>query len=170
MSVGLSFRQTSTVIGQHKDVFGNGKLVGLNDHKVGKMVRVNVGANLHVLLDVLNHHDVWVFSFVGDGSTHQGVSFFDVHIRVCVGGLMFNIHLVVIPFYDRHSAVNIYKMICKLLDQLCSSWRHKLLSISTDGENTMTGWKGGFLTFMDKESAIEVLRVWCLAHQMDLVI
>lgn len=24
MSVGLSFRQTSTVIGQHKDVFGNG--------------------------------------------------------------------------------------------------------------------------------------------------
>jgi hypothetical protein len=34
------------VIGQHKDVFGNGKLVGLNDHEVGKMVRVNVNANL----------------------------------------------------------------------------------------------------------------------------
>jgi hypothetical protein len=45
-SVDLSFRQTSTVIGQHKDVFGNGKLMGLNDHKVGKMVRVNVDANL----------------------------------------------------------------------------------------------------------------------------
>jgi hypothetical protein len=45
-SVGLSFRQTSAVIGQHKDMFGNGKLVGLNDHEVGKMVRVNVGANL----------------------------------------------------------------------------------------------------------------------------
>jgi len=45
-SVGLLFRQTSAVIGQHKDVFGNGKLVGLNDHEVDKMVRVNVGANL----------------------------------------------------------------------------------------------------------------------------
>jgi hypothetical protein len=34
----------------------------------------------------------------------------------------------------------------------------------------MTGWKGGFVTLMDKESANEVLRVWCFAHQMDLVI
>jgi hypothetical protein len=34
----------------------------------------------------------------------------------------------------------------------------------------MTGWKGGFVTLMDKESTNEVLRVWCPAHQMDLVI
>jgi hypothetical protein len=169
-SVGLSFRPTSAVIGQHKDVFGNGKLVGLNDHKVDKMVCNNVGTNLQVLLDVLNHHDVWEFSLASDESTHQGVSFFDVRIRICVGGRLFNIHLVVVPFYDRHSVVNIYKMICKLLDQLCSSWRHKLLLVSTDGENTMTGWKGRFVTLMDKESAKEVLRVWCPAHQMDLVI
>jgi hypothetical protein len=169
-SIGLLFRQTSAVIGQHKDVFGNGKLVGLNDHEVDKMVRVNVGANLQVLSDVLNHHDVWAFLLAGDGSTHQGVSFFDVRICVCVGGRLFNIHLVVVPFYDRHSAVNIYKMICKLLDQFCNSWRHKLLSVNTDGENTMIRWKGGFVTLMDKESANEVLRVWCPAHQMDLVI
>jgi len=58
MLVGLLFRQTSAVIKQHKDMFGNGKLVGLNDHEVGKMVCVNVGANLQVLSDVLNHHDV----------------------------------------------------------------------------------------------------------------
>ncbi|CAK9866323.1 unnamed protein product [Sphagnum jensenii] len=158
--IGLS----SVVIGQHKDVFGNGKLVGLNDHEVGKMVRVNVGANLQVLSDVLNHHDVWAFSLTGNRSTHQGMSFFDVHIRVCVGGRLFNIHLVVVPFYDRHSVVNICKMICKLLDQLCSSWRHKLLSISTDGENTMTRWKGRFVMLMDKESTNEVLRVWCPVH------
>ncbi len=115
-SVGLSFRQTSAVIGQHKDVFGNGKLVGLNDHEVGKMVHVNVDANLQVLSDVLNHHDVWVFLLAGDESTHPGMSFFDVRIRVYVGGRLFNIHLVVVPFYDRHSAVNICKMICKLFD------------------------------------------------------
>jgi hypothetical protein len=28
-----------------------------------------------------------------------------------------------------------------------------------DSENTMTGWKGGFVTLMDKESANKVLRV-----------
>jgi hypothetical protein len=145
-------------------VFGNGKLVGLNDHEVGKMVRVNVSANLQILSDVLNHHDVWAFLVADDRSTHQSVSFFDVRIRVCVSGRLFNTHLVVVPFYDRHSAVNICKMICKLLDQLCSSWRQKMLSISTDGENNMTGWKGGFMTLMDKESANKVLRIWCLAH------
>ncbi len=134
------------------------------------MVCVNVGANLQVLSDVLNHHDVWAFLLAGDGSTHQGVSLFDVRIHICVGGRLFNIHLVIVPFYDRHSTVNICEMICKLFDQLCSSWRHKLLSVSTDDENTMTGWKGRFVTLMDKKSANEVLHVWCPVHQMDLVI
>ncbi len=97
-------------------MFGNGKPVGLNDHEVGKMVCVNVSANLQVLSNVLNHHDVWAFSLADNRSTHQGVSFFDVRIRVCVGGRLFNIHLVIVPFYDRHSAVNICKMIYKLLD------------------------------------------------------
>jgi hypothetical protein len=45
-SVGLSFRQASAVIEHHKESFGNGKLAGLNDYEVGKMVRVNVAANL----------------------------------------------------------------------------------------------------------------------------
>ncbi len=80
------------------------------------MVRVNVGANMQVLWDVLNQHDVWAFSLAGDESTHQGMSFFDVRIRVYVGGRLFNIHLVVVPLYNRHLAVNICKMICKLLD------------------------------------------------------
>jgi hypothetical protein len=57
-SVGLSFGQTSAVIEHHKKSFGNGKLAGLNDHEVGKMVRVNVAADLQVLSDVLNDDEV----------------------------------------------------------------------------------------------------------------
>jgi hypothetical protein len=37
------------VIAHHKDAFGNARLTGLNDHEVGKMVRVHVSANLQVL-------------------------------------------------------------------------------------------------------------------------
>jgi hypothetical protein len=70
-SCGLTFRQTSAVIGHHKEAFGNATLAGLNDHEVGKMVRVNVGANLQVLSDVLNDTEVWTFSLAGDGTTHQ---------------------------------------------------------------------------------------------------
>jgi hypothetical protein len=169
-SVGLSFRQRSAVIEHHKESFGNGKLAGLNDHEVGKMVRVNVAANLQVFPDVLNDDEVWSFSLAGDTTTHQGVPFFDVRFRVCVRGVLHNMHLVCVPFYDWHTAKNMCLMVCKLLDNLCVSWRSKLIPISTDGENTMTGWIGGFVTLMAKEAVYEVLRVWFPPHQMDLVI
>lgn len=169
-SVGLSFRQTSAVIGQHKDEFGNARLRGLNDYEVGKMVRVNVGANLQVLSDVLNDDEVWAFSLAGDGTTHYGVSYFDIRIRLCVRGVLFNVHLVCVPFFERHTAANICQMVCKLLDSLSAKWRSKLISISTDGENTMTGWIGGFVTLMDHEATNELLRIWCPPHQMDLII
>jgi hypothetical protein len=98
------------------------------------------------------------------------VSFFDVRIRVCVRGVLHNVNLVCVPFYDRHTAKNMCLMVCKLLDNLSVSWRFKLISVSTDGENTMAGWIGGFVTLMAKEAVYEVLRVWCPPHQMDLVI
>lgn len=60
-SVGLSFSQTSAVIGKKKDAFGNGKISGLNDQEVDKMVHVNVGANLQVASDSLNHEEVCKF-------------------------------------------------------------------------------------------------------------
>jgi hypothetical protein len=169
-SIGLSFRQTSTVIAHHKDAFGNARLVGLNDHEVGKMVRVHVGANLQVLLNVLNDDEVWAFSLADDGTIHFNTSFFDICIHTCVRGVLFNVHLVCVPFFERHTAVNIFKMICKLLDHLCALWRVKLVSVNTDGENTMTGWLGGFVMLMVKEAVHEVLRVWCPPHQIDLVI
>jgi hypothetical protein len=38
VSVGLSFRQTATVITQHRNLCKNSKLAGLNDHMVGQFV------------------------------------------------------------------------------------------------------------------------------------
>jgi hypothetical protein len=116
------------------------------------MVRVNVAANVQVLSDVQNDDEGWSFSLAGDTTTHQGESFFDVRIRVCVRGVLHNVHLVCVPSYDRHTAKNICLMVCKLLDNLCVSWRSKLISVSTDGENTMTGQIGGFVTLMAKEA------------------
>jgi hypothetical protein len=125
---------------------------------------------LQVLSDVLNDDEVWAFSLAGDGSTHHDTSFFDVRIRTCVRGVLFNVHLVCVPFFERHTAANIFNMVYKLLDHICSRWRHKLTSVSTDGENTMTGWLGGFVTLMAQQAVYEVLCIWCPPHQIDLVI
>jgi hypothetical protein len=81
------------------------------------------------LSDVLNDDEVWSFSLASDTTTHQGVSLFDVRIRVCVRGVLHNVHLVCFPFYDRHTAKNMCLLVCKLLDNLCVSWRSKLISV-----------------------------------------
>jgi hypothetical protein len=51
-SIGLLFCQTSAVIDQHKEAFGNAKLVGLNDHIVNQYVRVGVAINLQRISDI----------------------------------------------------------------------------------------------------------------------
>jgi hypothetical protein len=69
-SIGLSFHQTSAIIDQHKEVFGNAKLVGLNDHIVSQYVCMGVAINLQRISDILNSPHVWSFALAVDSSTH----------------------------------------------------------------------------------------------------
>jgi hypothetical protein len=93
-AVGLSLRQTSRVIDQHRHQTKNARLAGLNDHMVGQFVRILVAVNLNTISNVLSQPQTWSFSIAGDGSTHRGVSIFDVRIRLCVAGVLYNLHLV----------------------------------------------------------------------------
>lgn len=130
------------MIGRNKDAFSNAKLGGLNDHKVCKIVCVNFGANLQILSDVLNYDDVRAFSLSGDVKTHQGVSYFDFRIRVCIRVFLYNVNLFWVPLYERHTVLNILNMVCKHLAHLYVSFRPMLVSASTDGRNTITGCIG----------------------------
>jgi len=69
-SIGLLFRQTCAAIDQHKEAFGNAKLVGLNDHIVSQYVRVGVAINLQRISNILNSPRVWSFALVVNSSTH----------------------------------------------------------------------------------------------------
>jgi hypothetical protein len=79
-------------------------------------------------------------------------------------------HLVIVPFYGRHIAVNILALIVKILDVLFLMWRDKLILVSSDGENAMIGRHGGLMTLLEKEATNNILCVWCAPHQMDIVI
>jgi hypothetical protein len=138
-SAGLLFRQTAAVIEPHRVRTKNPKLKGLHDHMVSQFVRVIVGSNLQTISHILSRRQMFVFSIAGDGSTHFDSSFFDIRIRVGVNGVLHNLHLVIVPFFGRHTAVNIFALVVKILDVLFLSWRDKLISVSSDGENTMTG-------------------------------
>jgi hypothetical protein len=104
--VGLSFRQIAVVITQHRNLCKNSKLASLNDHMVGQFVRVLLAVALQSMSTIMNQKHVWAFSLATDASSHMGVSLLDQHIRICVEGVLYNLHMVLVPFFERHLAVN----------------------------------------------------------------
>ncbi|KAE9027608.1 hypothetical protein PF006_g1994 [Phytophthora fragariae] len=57
-----------------------------------------------------------------------------------------------------------------MLDALLPSWRGMLIAPSSDGESTMTGRHPGVVTRLEEAAINKILRVWCVTHQIDLVI
>jgi len=55
---------------------------------------------MQIISDVLTNLAVWAFSLVVDASTHLGVPLLDQQIRVCVKGVFYNLHLVLVPFFE----------------------------------------------------------------------
>jgi len=76
------------------------------------------------------------------------------------------LHLVIVPFCGRHTAINILALIVKILDVLFPMWHDKLISVSSASENTITCCHGGFMTLFEKEATNNILRVWYAPHQI----
>ncbi|CAM6071463.1 unnamed protein product [Sphagnum tenellum] len=72
--------------------------------------------------------------------------------------------------FDCHTAVNIFNMLVKFFDPLYDKWRAKLIGMSSNGKNTMTGRHTGVVTCMITCVENPVLRIWCALHQIDLVV
>jgi len=87
-----------------------------------------------------------------------------------VNGVLHNLHLVIVLFYGHHIAVNILALIVKILVVLFPMWHNKLISVSSDGENTMIGCHGRLVTLLEKEATNNIMHVWCAPHQIDIFI
>jgi hypothetical protein len=72
--------------------------------------------------------------------------------------------------FDRHTAEILYNLLCKFLDALYTDWRIKLLNVSLDGKNTMTGRHAGLVIRITRCAEFNVLRVWCAPHQIDIIV
>jgi hypothetical protein len=119
---------------------------------------------------ILSQPRVFAFSIEGDDSTHYKLSYFDIRIRMDVNGVLHNLHFVIVPFYGCHIAINILVLIVKIRDVLFSMWHDKLILVSNDGENTMTGRHSGLVTLLENRVTNNILRVWCVPHQMNIII
>jgi hypothetical protein len=72
--------------------------------------------------------------------------------------------------FDCHTTGNIFNMLVKFLNALYGKWRTKLIGMSFDDENTITGRHIGLVTHMIACAKNPVLRIWCALHQIDLVV
>ncbi|CAK9275601.1 unnamed protein product [Sphagnum jensenii] len=170
VSTGMSFRQVVTAMQHTKECSSLSKLGGINDTIVGQYVCVGIAFALQRIVDLCVDESIWALSLVDDGNTRCDQHFFNLHLRVCYRSVLLNLHLVAIPQFDHHTALNTFNMLVKFLDALYGLWRCKLINVGTDGERTMVGSLNGLMTCMAREAEHHVLRIWCPPHQMDVIV
>src|SRR5438552_10969647 len=74
---------------------------------------------------------------------------------------IFNLHILAIPMFERHTADNMYNLISGVFDIICPTWRSKILSVGSDGALTMTGCIQGVVTQLEQQAEHQIYRVWC---------
>jgi len=63
-----------------------------------------------------------------------------------------------------------FNLISDFFNALSDNWKSKLIGISSDGTSNMTGCRAGVEIRLHQVSLPGCYRVWCAAHQMDLVV
>lgn len=174
IACGLSFRQISLVVKENRDKLGTAAKTGcVSPGEAANISRIVCATSLQLISDLMNAS--WAFSIAADASTDDfNNSHLDTRVRlppVAGSDELLSFHLLAIPlFNESHSGESLFDITSKLLGALCPAWRDKIIAASTDGAPNMTGCIQGFTTRLQNESSSAVFyRVWCLAHQLDLV-
>jgi len=83
-----------------------------------------------------------------------------MRIYIYISSILSNLHLVAILMFKWHIVENIFNLIAYFLDALSgvtTIWHAKLVSVSTDGENTMTGCHCGVLIHLKQAVEFSML-------------
>lgn len=119
----------------------------------------------------LKHSVCWAFSIAFDGATVIASSYIDVRVFYYDLINIKNYHVLAIPIYDEHSGEKMYNLISRLLYTLVGeSWKLKLIGIATDGAANIIGIIQGTITRIKNVCESVVYRIWCVTHQLDLVV
>jgi hypothetical protein len=107
---------------------------------------------------------------VFDASTDlQQTSWVDVRIQYYQNSAMENLHLITLPFAGQHTGLATFEMFEKLFDAVCPLWKDKLIGCSTDGAANMTERLSRVVTRIQNVVKPNFMRVWCLLHQIDVI-
>jgi len=165
---GMSFAMAADAIHDAKEVCDIPKLGACNDYLVASYARVACALSIEHISQVLCSK--WAFSVAFDSSTNiQQTSWVDVRIRYYQNSALENLHLITLPFAGRHTSLATFEMFEKLFDAVCPLWKDKLIGCSTDGATNMTRCLSGVVTRIRNVVKPNFMRVWCLLHQIDII-
>lgn len=167
LSIGNSFKGISKCIQAVKEETGIALYGGCTDVLVSNYAQFICAVSLQKISEILTN--VWAFSLAFDVATHQCHSYLDIRVRFCWQGHLENYHLIALPLHESHSGENMCKVMEQFLDALIPNWRKKVIGLTTDGARSMTGHVQGLVTRIQKLVELNVIRVWCGLHQVDLV-
>lgn len=168
---GNSFREVASTLRNYRQSCGLGFLDSVNDTQVGRYVQALTVFSLQAIANILTSPDVWCFSLALDGASHRGKSYIDFRIRTFVKGSLRNLHLLAVPFIGSHTGQNMYELLCNVLDAIAgTAWKTKLISVATDGAANMVGRARGVVSILERNVPNPIYRIWCGAHQLDLVV
>jgi hypothetical protein len=71
---------------------------------------------------------------------------------------------------ERHTGEHMFNLTSTVLDNLVPDWRSRIISVTTDGESSMTGQYRGVASRLSNVALPGFYRVWCALHQLDLVL
>jgi hypothetical protein len=169
LSVGCSFRQAARIMISTKERTGLAAIGTCSDLTVAKYARYACAINLQKISELLD--SAWTFAVALDMSTHMSTSYLDIRIRLHLNGPgIINMHLLAIPIFERHTGLVMFQTASRALDVLCPTWRDIIIGISTDGERKMTGHVSGVATRFQQVAKPGFTRIWCGAHQLEIVL
>ena len=168
LATGVPFRQASRIYHSVKEELRLGVLGCVSDVDVANQCRIVCAINLQYLKEMLNN--VWAFSISIDAGNNEGTSYLDLRVRCYLKNNLQNFHLIAIPMRERHTGKYQYNLVVAALDVLALQWRHQLIKVASDGASAMSGCVQGTCTHLERECHNPIFRIWCGAHQLDLVI
>jgi hypothetical protein len=171
VGLGCSFCMASRQIATVREELSLGFLSGCNDKMVSQFVRIAAGACLQKIREILSN--TWAFSVAFDSATVDATSYFDVRVRVAIETTIHCFHCFCLPLYGSHTGELMFDVFRQAMDALCPGWVHTLLSTCADGARNMQGRLRGIVSRIARCSTAAghtLIRFWCGAHQLDLVV
>ena len=171
IKLGISFRQTAAYLSSVRSSLGSCEVGHVSQRKVINVVRAVMAINFQNIGEILQ--SVWAFSVALDAGNNFSASFLDVRVRLFYKKKLHNLHLVALPLFVAHTGENMTTPVVKILNSICSEWKKKLFSLSSDGASSMTGRSQGVLSriqsICEQDCSSRISRTWCGLHQLDLV-